>query len=111
MAYPASFIANGFLTRAIQEGNLITQMKLQKILYFAQGLHLATYGTPLIQENFQAWKFGPVIPEIYQIYKFYGSEPITDTTLADNVNRDWGLRKTSKLNNYALSDGPKLLSR
>ena len=83
MAYPASVIAFAFVNKAIEEGNPITQMKLQKILYFAQGVHLALNDKdhPLIKETFQAWKYGPVIPEIYREYKFYGSAPITDTTL------------------------------
>ena len=85
MAYPASLIAQLFVNRAIKEGNPITQMKLQKIVYFAHGLYLASHNEPLIKENFQAWKFGPVVPDIYHTYKFYGSTPITDT--------DWVLKK------------------
>jgi len=81
MPYPASLIAYAFVKKGIESGNPVTQMKLQKLVYFAHGLHLATYGEPLINEKFQAWKFGPVIPAIYRDYKFYGSSPIADTDL------------------------------
>jgi uncharacterized phage-associated protein len=80
MSYSANLIAYAFVNKAIQDGNPITQMKLQKMLYFAQGVHLVLNDkSPLFKEHFQAWKYGPVIPDIYQAYKFYGSQPITDT--------------------------------
>lgn len=81
MPYPASVIADVFVQRGISEGRFVTQMKLQKMVFFAHGYHLARFGEPLIHEKFQAWKFGPVVPSIYQEYKLYGSRPITDTTL------------------------------
>lgn len=79
MAYPASLIAFAFVKKGIDEGLFVTQMKLQKLVYFAQGVHLAKYQKPLINETFEAWLYGPVIPEIYQDFKFYGSRPITNT--------------------------------
>lgn len=91
MAYPASLIAQIFVNKGIEEGNPVTQMKLQKMVYFAHGLYLAAYNKqPLIKETFQAWKFGPVVPDIYHTYKFYGSTPINDTKwiLRSDVNPD-----------------------
>ena len=79
MAYPASLIAYAFVKKGIDTGLFVTQMKLQKLVYFAQGHHLAKYGRSLISENFQAWMYGPVIPEIYNDFKLYGSRPITNT--------------------------------
>jgi len=79
MGYPASLIAYAFVKKGIDEGRFVTQMKLQKLVYFAQGYHLAKYNEALIKENFQAWKFGPVAPEIYQTFKLYGSKFITNT--------------------------------
>jgi uncharacterized phage-associated protein len=81
MAYSAAIIAYAFVKKGIEDGNPVTQMKLQKLVYFAHGLHLALYGEPLISEKFQAWKFGPVVPAIYHEYKFYGSSPIVNTDL------------------------------
>lgn len=81
MAYPASLIAYAFVQKGIAEGIFVTQMKLQKLVYFAHGYHLAIYGEPLLKDNIQAWQFGPVVPKIYQEYKLYGSRPITDTDL------------------------------
>ena len=85
MPYSATLIALAFVKKGIESGKFVTQMKLQKMVYFAHGYHLAKYGTPLIVEEFQAWKFGPVVPSIYQAYRFYGSKPITnlDYIMAD----------------------------
>jgi len=80
-AYPASVIAYDFVKRGIDEGNPVTQMKLQKLIFFAHGLHLASQDAPLTKEYFQAWKFGPVIPNVYHEYKLYGSAPIIETDL------------------------------
>jgi len=87
MPYPASLIAYAFVKKGIGDGNPVTQMKLQKMVYFAHGYHLAKFGDPLVIEEFEAWKFGPVIPFIYQTYKLYGSGEITDTSLIYNVTK------------------------
>jgi len=79
MAYPASLIAYAFVKKGIDEGNFVTQMKLQKLVYFAQGYHLARFGEPLLKENFEAWMYGPVVPDIYHDFKLYGSRYITNT--------------------------------
>lgn len=77
MAYRASLIAYAFIKKGTDEGKMVTQMKLQKMVYFAHGYHLAKYaGAPLIQEDFEAWQFGPVVPDIYYEYKSFGRNPI-----------------------------------
>lgn len=44
----------------------VSTMKLQKICYFVQGWHLAiNNGRPMFDENFYAWKYGPVSPVLY----------------------------------------------
>ncbi|HVG17233.1 MAG TPA: type II toxin-antitoxin system antitoxin SocA domain-containing protein [Chitinophagaceae bacterium] len=84
MSYAASAIAYAFTIKGIEEGKFVTQMKLQKMVFFAHGYHLAKYGSPLINETFEAWRFGPVVPDIYQSYKLYGSDMIIDPGLVRN---------------------------
>lgn len=50
----------------------LTNRELQKLLYLAQGFHLAKFGEPLFQEDFQAWKHGPVNSGIFHKYKHLG---------------------------------------
>lgn len=71
-------IADYFLALQDDEsGDLISNLKLQKLLYFAQGLYLASTGPPLFEEKIFAWKHGPVVPDIYHAFKDYkaGSIP------------------------------------
>lgn len=88
MTFKAIDIANELLRLASNEeatgsGELMTNMKLQKLLYYQQGFHLAAFGTPLFAENIEAWMYGPVVPEIYHTFEGYGGRGIsidTDTT-------------------------------
>lgn len=57
---------------------LITNLKLQKLVYYAQGFHLALYERPLFEETIEAWTHGPVVPELYHEYKQYGSNAIPE---------------------------------
>ena len=47
----------------------ITNLKLQKILYFAQCAYLALYDKPLFEDEVLAWEYGPVISSVYNKYK------------------------------------------
>jgi uncharacterized phage-associated protein len=44
-------------------------MKLQKLLYYQQGFHLAYFGSPLFDEEIEAWMYGPVVPAVYNHFK------------------------------------------
>jgi uncharacterized phage-associated protein len=57
-------------------GDLISNLKLQKLLYYAQGLHLAKTGKPLFAERICAWTHGPVVPDVYHEYKGFGGDAI-----------------------------------
>ena len=70
-------VANYFVTKAINEGAILTPMKLVKLVYVSHGWYLALYDEPLISEAVQAWKFGPVIPTVYHGFKDYGDQQIT----------------------------------
>ena len=57
--------------------NTLTNLILHKFLYFAQGYCLALYNTPLFDEDIEAWKYGPVVPSVYQTYKYNKKENIS----------------------------------
>ncbi len=75
--YPAAAVANAFLQMADAEGRPLTHMQLQKLVYITHGWHWAVTGRPLIAESVEAWKYGPVIPELYELLKQFGREPVT----------------------------------
>jgi uncharacterized phage-associated protein len=77
MAYPAKAIANYFLDLASKKGVSLSLMKLLKLLYYANGWHLAIKDKPLIEEPVEAWKYGPVVAPIYHEFKEFGNSEIT----------------------------------
>lgn len=76
MAYSANVIANEFLKFAEDDGVGLTPMKLQKLVYFANGWYLALNGKPLINEQVEAWDYGPVIRTLYHEFKHHGNSHI-----------------------------------
>jgi uncharacterized phage-associated protein len=75
--YTADDIARYFLHKADKdEQELISNLKLQKLVYYAQGLHLAIYGKAIFKEEIKAWNYGPVVPDLYSKYKKHGSKGI-----------------------------------
>ena len=66
-------------------GDLISNLKLQKLVYYTQGFSLAILGKPLFNEKIEAWMHGPVIPDLYHKYKSFGSGAID----ADNLDIDF----------------------
>jgi len=71
-------IANYFIWLANDTGSFISNLKLQKLVYYAQAWHLAIKDAPLFEEDFEAWIHGPVIPALYQKYKQFGWKPILE---------------------------------
>lgn len=70
------FIEIGQAQAIAGTGDPVTPLQLEKLLYFAQGWHLARFAKPLFDDDFCAWELGPVIPDIYQKYKVYGRNGI-----------------------------------
>jgi uncharacterized phage-associated protein len=69
-------VADYFIWLAKDTGSFVSNLKLQKLVYYAQAWHLAIHDVPLFAEDFQAWVHGPVIPELYQKYKAFRWQPI-----------------------------------
>lgn len=58
----------------------VSNLQLQKILYFLQSVYCrATGGNLLFDESFQAWPYGPVLSEIYREYSQFGGRVIEMT--------------------------------
>lgn len=93
----------------MEQGDMMTNLRLQKLLYFAQGWHLARYGKPLFEDEIVAWQYGPVVPAVYNEYKRCGRDgiagalPDTDVfseeefSLLLDVAREYDKYGTSKL--------------
>ena len=89
----------------------MTNLKVQKLLFYAQSIHLALCDRPLFQDRIEAWRSGPVCPPAYQFYSDFEAKqlPIPDRKCLASISLDiknllgqvwqyWGL-----LHNYQLS--------
>ena len=79
--YSAITIAEWFLyyndkMLETEDADTISNLKLQKLLYYAQGCFLGLKNRPLFDENIVNWAHGPVVEEIYYIYRNNGSNGI-----------------------------------
>jgi len=80
--YSALDVAKYIVNYAINDLKLpITNLKLQKILYFIQLDFLDEMGDTLFTNDIEAWKYGPVVSRTYSHYRKYSDLPITDTFL------------------------------
>jgi uncharacterized phage-associated protein len=71
-------VARYFIVRAYEDGieAEMTNMKVQKLLYYSQSLHLALYDEPLFDEVIQAWRYGPVCPPAYRFYSEFEAKQL-----------------------------------
>jgi uncharacterized phage-associated protein len=67
--FTATQIADWIVRFRAEAGVPVDPMSLQKLLYYVQAFHLARHGEPLFANGFEAWKYGPVLPKIWQRYK------------------------------------------
>lgn len=70
-------ISNLMLDEGDRIGHRITNLALQKLLYFSHAIFLIEQKRPLVSGYFEAWEYGPVHPTAYQAFKSAGSQPIT----------------------------------
>lgn len=115
--YKAMDIAKYFINELHPE-----PLKLQKLLYFAQGFSYAFYDKELFNDDFEAWVHGPVIPSIYHEYKSYEYNPIdlnynlkefsNDVIdLLEYVKRNYAKYDAKYLEEITHKEEPWLLSR
>jgi len=107
-------VARYFIKRAYQDGleAEMTNMKVQKLLYYSQSFHLALFDKPLFENEIQAWRYGPVCPPAYKFYSEFEAKqlPIPDEDVLselpdetkDFLDKIWSC--FSGYNAYLLSD-------
>lgn len=77
MAHKAIEVANALIALSDPEvGDIMSNLKLQKLLYYTQGFSLALRGQPIFDEDIVAWEYGPVVKSVYHEFKKAGSGAI-----------------------------------
>lgn len=71
-------VCNYIISYCRKKGYEITNLRLQKILYFIQAFFLQEINTPCFENQMEAWDLGPVVPEAYHFFKEFGSKPLSE---------------------------------
>lgn len=113
MTYSAITIADEILKTAKRSGVKLTPLQLMKLVYIAHGWSLAVRNQDLFKNRIEAWKYGPVIPDLYQATKHFGRNAIPHERITDDpsgVDSDTQIfledvfSKYGRLSGYALSN-------
>ena len=72
MIYDALEDARYVIYHEEQAGRPVSNLRLQKLLYFIQAKFLIVKHEPCFTERMEAWDFGPVVPTVYHQYRYYG---------------------------------------
>lgn len=70
------------------DGEGITNLKLQKLVYYAQGFYLALFDKPLFGEDIKAWQYGPVVVDLYHHYKEHGKNTLPKDFNIEQLSKD-----------------------
>lgn len=81
-------LSDYLLCESRYRGEILTPLKLQKLCYYAQAWWLALRGEPLIDEDFQAWVHGPVLPSQYARFREYRWQPINEAVTRPDLAED-----------------------
>ena len=84
----ASEIARYIIHRFQEAGDPVDNLKLQKLLYYVQGWHLAVLGKPAFGDRIEAWAHGPVQPATYGSWKHYRWSPISEVVTAPDLEKE-----------------------
>jgi uncharacterized phage-associated protein len=76
MTHDGRAIANFVLDTCAERGAGISNLALQKIVYFCHVWSLIELKTPLVAQRFEAWEYGPVLPYLYREFKTFDRSPI-----------------------------------
>lgn len=107
-------VARVILHVAHERGLPITNLKLQKLLYYSQAWYLAILNKPLFHERIEAWVHGPVVPPVFGEYKACRWHPLSDPgeTTIEEGDPAWPIRAhiAEVMDAYANLTGPDLES-
>ena len=88
MAYNVSDVCRHVINYSNNKDYGISNLKLQKVLYFIQAYFLISTNKQCFKEKIEAWDFGPVVPEAYREYKQFGSGDIPTISFVVDFDKD-----------------------
>ena len=127
MSYAALQIADYFLNQMnVNNGDSITPLKLQKLVYYAQAWHYTLFDNPLFDEKIEAWAHGPVVKSLWLKFQHITRNSVIDIEnyqfdlpdfsdntkqILDEVNQIYGEHSGSYLEQLTHSEKPWQIAR
>jgi uncharacterized phage-associated protein len=116
----AQEVAEHLVGISYEKQNPVSNLKLQKLLYYSQAWHLALSKVPLFAEEIEAWAHGPVVPQVFRYYKDCKWNPISRPALGqkpsyvlhlEEVWRVYGKFRAFDLERLTHSEDPWKIAR
>jgi len=109
MAHTNAFrIADYIIAYSHEHGDPVSNLKLQKLLYYAQAWFLALYDERLFDERIEAWVHGPAVPPVYRQYKTWAWQPIAENPDYPDLDKTIVEHLDEVLDVYGDLTGPQL---
>lgn len=109
--YEALNIANYVVYYSNKNRYSISNLRLQKLLYFIQAYYLYSFGKACFKDEIEAWAFGPVVPNVYHKYKKYGAgsipysfDNVKEISNINNADKEVINMVVTKLSRYGVYD-------
>jgi uncharacterized phage-associated protein len=111
-----------YLARIMLSYGSVSHKKLQKLIYYLYSWYLTIFESRISNAHFEAWAHGPVSPELYQIYKFYGwsNIPCTNSPIQEDsqlyrltslIMQYYGQLSADELENLTHNEDPWQMAR
>lgn len=107
---PVLDVARYIINYSNEKGYSISNLKLQKLLYFVQAYYLSFTPAhePCFNDDIEAWDFGPVVPAVYQEFKSFGGSDIPPVkNYYKNKNNFWSIQSVPFDNDCIAPDDKK----
>jgi uncharacterized phage-associated protein len=115
----ARMVARYIRLIAEDKDDLISHLKLHKLMYYAQGYHLAIHGTPLFPEEIRVWTYGPAVPDLWKGCEDFSTSAVPfirgldldafseqETEVMKDVYRDYGQYAEWRLREIVFAERP-----
>lgn len=107
--YEAVDVAKWFINATDREaGDDVTHLKVQKLLYYAQGWALVFFDAPLFDEKLEAWAHGPVAPNVWEKFKEFGWSSIGPQKITRKITGDHARLLSAVQERYGIYSAKKL---
>ena len=84
--FDARAVANYLLYLARMDEKWFTPLQVLKLVYYCQGWALARLDTIVFRQDIQAWRYGPVVRDVYNEVRIYVDRPVSNNIKADGAH-------------------------